>query len=96
MATATTTAADMWLEDIKLVFDNHPYSELWIQTIVDRGYSIRELGVELWNYYHDCLSFVLNETPSNSVGHMLIRQMLNGIPLIVFERLAQTYLDPNN
>jgi hypothetical protein len=81
-----------WYEDIKVVFDNHPYAYLWVERLVEQGTDEDTLARELRRYYDDCIDFILRETPTNAVGHALISQICLNIPLAVFRRIARDYL----
>ena len=80
-----------WYEDIKAVFENHPYACTWIDTLVESQLDEDALARELRLYYDDCIDFILRETPSSAVGHALISKMCVGIPLAVFRRIARDY-----
>jgi hypothetical protein len=85
---------------IKEVFDTHDYAWLYIDSVLEYMQEdplpVEErhpyLSSVLSKYYYECVEFILNETPSNAVGNMLVRHMCMQVPDIVFDSLAHDYL----
>jgi len=83
----TTTMAD----DLSMVWDNDEASHLYIGELLARSETPHELAYELKEFYEDSIDLVLRETPSSSVGHMLVLQVMMCMPLSVFDMLANDY-----
>lgn len=85
---------------IKDVFNRHDYAWLYIDSVLEymlhdplpKEERLPYMSSVLSKYYYECVEFILNETPSNAVGNMLVRQMCMQVPDEVFDSLAMEYL----
>lgn len=87
----TITMAD----DLSMVWDNDQASHLYIQQLLAEAETPNELAYMLKEFYEESIDLVLRETPSTSVGHMLVLQVMMCMPLSVFDMLARDYWNQN-
>ena len=82
---------DRWKQDISMVFDNHEGAHFILREIVNNCPDRHELANNLHEFYDSAIDHVLRETPDNTVGHWLVRELCFGIPQSIFDELAYDY-----
>lgn len=85
------TAAEQWVRDISMVWDNDEGCHFYIVEMVKRSASAWELAQDLREFYEISIDEILRETPERAAGNMLIREMCFYLPNSVFDKLAQEY-----
>ena len=87
----TTDYVDLMAYHIRLIWDNDEYAHLYVQELVRDADSISVLSDALNDFYHESIDFVLRETPSQSIGHMLVAELCLNPGTSVFDEIARVY-----
>lgn len=80
-----------WKNDIGMVYDNHVGCQYFLPEMLNRSTSAQELSVLLREFYEESIDRTLADTPEDSVGHWLVRELCTNLPHQVFDLLAEDY-----
>jgi len=77
---------------IRLMWDNDEGSHLYIQQLINNADDWTDLADSLSEFYDESIDAVLRETPSNSIGHMLVTEICSYvIGKDIFDDIARVY-----
>lgn len=77
--------------DIRIVWDNDEDTHNTIQVLIDESDHIVDLVNALADFYEESIDFILRETPEQSIGNALVRQICLNPGMSVFDQIAAAY-----